>query len=71
MISAVPMSPRRRAAADDDADADADFGADFGAARRLLSAYELWSQGLRVLLGFVSVIAGFLVFDSTAGAQKL
>ena len=67
MISAVPMSPRRRAATEAGAEAEADFGA----ARRLHSAYELRSQGLRVLLGCVSVIAGFLVFDSTAGAQKL
>ncbi len=65
-MSAVPMSPRRRAGAEAGAEADASFGV----GRRLHSAYALRAQGLRVLLGCLSVIAGFLVFDSTAGVQN-
>lgn len=75
-VATSPRSPRRpsvvlRGASWDFEPAGFDGGETelgvLGAGRRLHSAYALQAQCLRALLGCLAVIAGFLVFDRTAG----
>jgi hypothetical protein len=78
-VATSPRSPRRpgvglRGASWDFEPAgfdggEAEIGA-LGAGRRLHSAYALQAQCLRALLGGLAVIAGFLVFDRTAGTAS-